>query len=340
MGIIGANSDHRGKGSMGKLILRRLLSAIPLLIGINLITLLLFFAVNSPEAVARAHLGTKHISQEQIEVWLQSHGYNYPLFYNAKDKGVAAWTQTLWWQKAMPLFTFDFGLSDNGRDINQDIKTRMWPSLSLAIPLLFIGIFTNIVFALFLLVFRYTWVDKVGNLVCVVVMSISPLFYIMVGQYLVARTWLWLPVSGYIGGVHAWHFVLLPVMVGVLGGVGMGVRWYRSLLLEEVHQDYVRTARAKGQTEWQVLWRQVLPNALLPIMTGIVVIIPSLFMGSLILESFFGIPGLGNYMLLAIQQQDYAIVRSMVFLGSVLYIIGLILTDIVYALVDPRVRLE
>jgi peptide/nickel transport system permease protein len=102
----------------------------------------------------------------------------------------------------------------------------------------------------------------------------------------------------------------------------------------------VRTARAKGQTEWQVLWRQVLPNALLPIVSGVVVIIPSLFLGSLLLESFFGIPGLGNYMLEAIQQQDYAIVRSMVFLGSVLYVLGLLLTDIVYGLVDPRVRLS
>lgn len=325
---------------MTKHIIKRLLSAIPLLIGINLITLLLFFAVNSPEAVARAHLGNKHISQEQVNVWLESHGYQYPLFYNEQAKGTAAWTQTLWWQKAMPLFVFHFGMSDNGEDIDQAIKTRMWPSLALAIPLLIMGILTNIMFALFLLIFRYSLIDKIGNLLCVLIMSISPLFYIMVGQYLVARTWLWLPISGYVGGLSAWHFVLLPVIVGIVSGIGMGTRWYRSLFLEEVHQDYVRTARAKGQTEWQVLWRQVLPNALLPILTGIVVIIPSLFLGSLILESFFGIPGLGNYMLQAIQQQDYAIVRSMVFLGSVLYIIGLILTDIVYALVDPRVRLE
>lgn len=325
---------------MTKHIIKRLLSAIPLLIGINLITLLLFFAVNSPQDVARAHLGHKHISQEQVNVWLESHGYQYPLFYNAKAKGTDVWTQTLWWQKAMPLFVFHFGLSDNDQDINQEIKTRMWPSLALAVPSLILGIITNIVFALFLLIFRYTLVDKIGNLFCVLIMSISPLFYIMVGQYLVARTWLWLPISGYVSGIEAWHFVLLPVVVGVVSGLGMGIRWYRSLLLEEVHQDYVRTARAKGETEWQVLWRQVLPNALLPIMTGIVVIIPSLFLGSLILESFFGIPGLGNYMLQAIQQQDYAVVRSMVFLGSVLYIIGLILTDIVYAVVDPRVRLE
>lgn len=322
------------------LIYRRILSAIPLLIGINLITLLLFFAVNSPDAVARAHLGNKHISQEQVTVWLKSHDYDYPLFYNDKAQGLATLTQTLWWQKAMPLFTFHFGLSDGGRDINQDIKTRMWPSLAIAVPLLLVGIITNILFALFLVVFRYTRVDKTGNILCILLMSVSPLFYIMIGQYIVARTWLWLPVSGYVGGLSAWHFVILPVLLGVASGLGMGTRWYRSLFLEEVHQDYVRTARAKGQTEWQVLWRQVLPNALLPIVSGVVVIIPSLFLGSLLLESFFGIPGLGNYMLEAIQQQDYAIVRSMVFLGSVLYVLGLLLTDIVYGLVDPRVRLS
>lgn len=322
------------------LIYRRILSAIPLLIGINLITLLLFFAVNSPDAIARAHLGNKHISQEQVTVWLKSHAYDYPLFYNDKAQGLATLTQTLWWQKAVPLFTFHFGLSDGGRDINQDIKTRMWPSLAIAIPLLLVGIITNILFALFLVVFRYTRIDKTGNILCILLMSVSPLFYIMIGQYIVARTWLWLPVSGYVGGLSAWHFVILPVLLGVASGLGMGTRWYRSLFLEEVHQDYVRTARAKGQTEWQVLWRQVLPNALLPIVSGVVVIIPSLFLGSLLLESFFGIPGLGNYMLEAIQQQDYAIVRSMVFLGSVLYVLGLLLTDIVYGLVDPRVRLS
>jgi len=130
------------------------------------------------------------------------------------------------------------------------------------------------------------------------------------------------------------------VIIGLIGGLGSGGRWYRSIFLEEINKDYVRTARAKGLSELRVLFKHVLKNAMIPILTGVVVILPLLFMGSLVTESFFGIPGLGSYTIDAIQSQDFAIVRSMVFLGSVLYIIGLILTDISYTLVDPRVRFE
>ena len=127
---------------------------------------------------------------------------------------------------------------------------------------------------------------------------------------------------------------------GVVAGIGAGARWYRTLFLEEANQDYVRTARAKGASELRILFRHILPNALIPILTGVVVLIPSLFMGSLLIEAFFGIPGLGSYMLDAIKSQDFAIVRSMVFIGSILYIVGLILTDISYTWADPRVRLN
>jgi peptide/nickel transport system permease protein len=132
--------------------------------------------------------------------------------------------------------------------------------------------------------------------------------------------------------------VILPVLVGVVGGVGAATRWYRTIFLEEVNRDYVRTARAKGLPETAVMFRHVLRNALIPVLTGVVVVIPLLFMGSLLTESFFGIPGLGSYTIDAIQAQDFAVVRAMVFLGSVLYIVGLILTDLSYTVVDPRVR--
>jgi len=148
------------------------------------------------------------------------------------------------------------------------------------------------------------------------------------------------PISGYDTGLNATKFLVLPVIISVVAGVGSGARWYRSLFLEEIEQDYVRTARAKGLTETQVLFKHVLKNAMIPILTGVVVILPLLFMGSLITESFFSIPGLGSYTIDAINSQDFAIVRAMVFLGSVLYIIGLLLTDISYTWVDPRVRLS
>ena len=135
-------------------------------------------------------------------------------------------------------------------------------------------------------------------------------------------------------------FLALPVLIGVISGIGASSRWYRTLFLEEMGKDYVRTARAKGLAESVVLFRHVLKNAMIPILTGVVVVIPLLFLGSLLSESFFGIPGLGSYTIDAIQAQDFAVVRSMVFIGSVLYILGLLLTDLSYTLVDPRVRLE
>jgi len=140
--------------------------------------------------------------------------------------------------------------------------------------------------------------------------------------------------------LDAAKFVILPVTMGVISGIGSGARWYRTIFLEEIGKDYVRTARAKGLSEGTVLFGHVLRNALIPILTGAVVVIPLLFMGSLISESFFGIPGLGSYTIDAIQAQDFAVVRAMVFIGSVLYILGLLLTDLSYTLVDPRIRLE
>jgi len=191
-----------------------------------------------------------------------------------------------------------------------------------------------------LALFRGTFYDMFGVITCVVMMSISGLFYIIIGQHLFGKVLRWVPVSGYQGGMEALKFLILPVIVGVIAGIGASTRWYRTIFLEEINKDYVRTARAKGLSEVSVLFKHVLKNAMIPILTGIVVIIPTLFMGSLIMESFFGIPGLGSYTIDAIQHQDFEIVRVMVYLGTLLYILGLILTDISYTLVDPRVRLQ
>ena len=321
-------------------IIRRLIYAIPILIGANLITFVLFFVVNAPDDMARMHLGEKRVTEEAIQTWKQEHGYDRPLLYNPEAPGLARFTDTIFFEKSIRLFVFDFGSSDNGRDIGYDISQRMWPSLAIAIPVLLVGLAFNISYALFIVFFRATYVD-IGSVVLLVgMMSISGLFYIIGGQFLLGKLFHLVPISGYDTGVEAWKFLILPVIVGVIGGIGAGTRWYRTLFLEEISKDYVRTARAKGLSERRVLFRHVLQNALIPILTGVVVVLPLLFMGSLITESFFGIPGLGSYTIDAINSQDFAIVRSMVFLGAVLYIVGLILTDISYTLVDPRVRLS
>jgi len=321
-------------------IVRRILYAIPILIGVNLITFMLFFMVNTPDDMARAQLGAKQVTPELIASWKEEKGYDKPLFYNAKATGFKRITDTLFVQQSLKLFRFDFGFSDAGRDIGLDIKERMFPSLAIALPTFLIALITNISLALLLVLFRGSVLDTTMMILSVVIMSISGLFYIIAGQVLFSKLWHWVPISGYESGWDGLKFIILPVMIGVFSGMGAGVRWYRSIFLEQINQDYVRTARAKGLSEIRVMFAHVLPNGMLPILTGIVVVIPALFMGSLIMESFFGIPGLGSYTIDAINSQDFAIVKAMVFLGSVLYIIGLILTDISYTMFDPRVKLS
>ena len=321
-------------------IIRRIMYAIPILIGVNLLTFVLFFFVNPPNDMARFHLGMKRVTPQAIAEWKAEHGYDEPLFYNSAAAGVGKLTQTIFYQRSVKLFVFDFGQSDDGRDIGYDISQRMWPSLSIQLPTFVVGLVVYISMALMMVFFRGTYLDTGGVVLAVVMMSISMLFYVIGGQYLFSKVLRLVPISGYDTGFSAIKFVILPITVGVISGVGSGVRLYRTFFLEESGKDYVRTARAKGLSEIRVLFSHVLKNAMIPILTGVVVVIPSLFIGSLILESFFGIPGLGSYTIDAIRSQDFGIVHAMVFLGSVLYIVGLILTDISYTLVDPRVRLR
>jgi peptide/nickel transport system permease protein len=321
-------------------IIRRILYAIPILIGVNLITFMLFFMVNTPDDMARAQLGAKQVTPELIQSWKEDKGYDKPLFINSESGGISTVTNTLFVQESLKLFTFNFGFSDANRDIGSDIKERMVPSLAIALPTFMIALITNISLALLLVLFRGSALDTSMMVIAVMIMSVSGLFYIIAGQVLFSKIWHWVPISGYESGWGGVKFIILPVMIGVFAGIGSGVRWYRSIFLEQINQDYVRTARAKGLSELRVLFGHVLRNGMLPILTGVVVVIPTLFMGSLIMESFFGIPGLGSYTIDAINSQDFAIVKAMVFLGSVLYIIGLILTDISYTLFDPRVKLS
>ena len=321
-------------------LIRRLLYALPLLLGINLLTFLLFFVVNTPDDMARMHLGQKHVTAEAVAKWKHERGYDQPLFWNEGVGGAERMTRTIFYQKSLGLLVFRFGRSDAGSDIGADIAQRMWPSLAIAVPSLLAGLAVDISLALLLVFFRLTYLEFWGGTFCVALMSISTLFYIIGGQFLIGKLLRLTPISGYDDGWNAIRFVVLPVAIGVVAGIGSGVRWYRTLFLEEVEKDYVRTARAKGLSETRVLFTHVLKNAMIPILTGVVVVLPLLFTGSLITESFFAIPGLGSYTIDAINQQDFAIVRAMVFLGSVLYIIGLLLTDISYTLVDPRVRLS
>lgn len=325
---------------MTRYLIRRVLYAVPILIGVNLLTFMLFFVVNSPDDMARMQLGQKRVTEDAVQKWKSERGYDKPLLYNAGAQGVARLTKTIFYEKSLTLFWFDFGRADDGRDIGHEIRLRMWPSLAIALPVFVVGMLAYITFALLMAFFRATYIDFAGVLLCVLAMSISGLFYIIGGQYLVGKLLNLVPISGYGEGLGAWKFLLLPMAIGVAGGAGASARWYRTIFLEEIQRDYVRTAKAKGLSESRILFRHVLHNAMIPILTGAVVAIPMLFMGSLVTESFFSIPGLGSYTIDAINNQDFSVVRAMVFLGAALYIAGLILTDISYTLADPRVRLE
>ncbi len=322
-------------------IIRRSLYAIPILIGVNLIVFLLFFVVNSPDSMARTMLGEKNITQEDIENWKRQNGYHLPLFMNPRASGTAILTETLFFQKSAKLFVFDFGTSDtNNIDITSQILQRMAPSLTIAVPTFLIGLCVNITISMIVAYYRATYVDFWGTIVAVIIMSISQLFYIIGGQWLFGKMFRLFPISGYDSGLDLLKFVVLPVVIGIISGIGSGIRFYRTIFLEEVNRDYVRTARAKGMSEAVVLFKHALKNAMIPILTNVVLAIPFLFMGSLVMEAFFAIPGLGSFTIEAIQAQDFAIVRSMVYLGAVLYIVGLLLTDISYTLVDPRIQFE
>lgn len=321
-------------------LLRKIAYGLLVLVGINLLTFVLFFQVNTPDDMARMQLGGKRVTAEAIDKWKAERGYDRPLYFNAQETGAAQLTNTVFMDSSLRMFAFDFGRADSGRDIGSEIQRRAWPSLALAAPTFIVGLGISITLALGLAFFRGTYLDFWGTVICVVFMSISSLFFIVAGQFVFSRVLQLLPVSGYAGGLEAWRFLVLPIAVGILARLGSETRFNRTLFLEEINKDYVRTARAKGLGEATVLFGHVLRNALIPILSASVAVIPLLFMGSLITESFFAIPGLGSYLIEAIGSQDFAIVRAMVFVGSVLYIIGLILTDISYSLADPRIRLQ
>ncbi len=322
-------------------LIRRLGYGVLILIGVNLFTFFLFFTVNTPDDMARLNIGGKRITQEQIEKWKAERGYNVPLYWNDKEQGADKLTKTIVWERSVSLFVLDFGRSDARAavDIGHEIKTRMWVSLQLALPLFILQVFVSTALALLLVFFRHSRIDFWGVVLCVLMLSISSLFYIIVGQYLFSRVLRLVPINGYAGGLDAVKFLILPIMLSLLSRLGSEARLYRAMFLEEIGKDYVRTARAKGLSEAVVLFRHVLKNALIPIITSAGSYLPYVFLGSLVFESFFGIPGLGAFVIEAISGQDFAIVRSMVFVGALLYIASYIVIDLTYTWADPRVRL-
>jgi len=324
---------------LGTYILRRCLYAVLILIGVNLLTFTLFFAVNSPDNIARLNIGGKRVSADAIEKWKAERGYDKPLWFNRDADGAEKIKETIFYDRSLRLFTLDFGTSDSGRQIRHEIGTRIVASLALAGPMLLLTVLVGITFSLLLVFFRASYLDFWGTVLCVVMMSISSLFYIIMAQWFFGKTLKLVPLSGFVPGLDLFKFLALPIIVGIVFQLGSEARLFRAMLLEESNKDYVRTARSKGLSEAVVLFRHVLRNTWLPVLTHVSALLPYAFLGSIVFESFFGIPGLGTYVIEAINGQDFAIVHVMVFLGSLLYILAYLGTDIAYTFVDPRVRL-
>ena len=323
-------------------LLRRLMYGALILLGVNLLTFFLFFTVNTPDDMARMSIGGKHITQDLIDRWKAERGYDKPLYVNDAKQGSERVTDTIFWDRSVSLFELRFGRADadSGGDIGQEVGRRMGVSVQLALPLFVLQVIASTAFALLLVMFRQTRLDFWGVICCVVMLSISSLFYIIVGQVLFSRVLKLVPISGYEPGLGVVKFLVLPIFLSLLSRLGTEARLYRAMFLEEIGKDYVRTARAKGLAETVVMYRHVLRNALIPIVTSAGSYLPYVFLGSLVFESFFGLPGLGAYVIEAISKQDFAIVRTMVFVGSLLYIATFVLIDVAYTWIDPRVRLS
>lgn len=312
---------------MIRYIVRRLLYAVPILLGVTLATFVLFYAVIPPELMARRNISGKTATPEQIQTWLEQNGYDKPLPEQFRNH-------------VSSLLLLRFGASDRTEEpIWERIREGAPPSLQLGAMTLMTSLVVGLTLATLLAYFRGTYVDTGGTVLCVVGLSVVYVVYVIGMQFLLGKLLQYGPLAGYERGLPSWTFVALPAAIGVFARLGADIRLYRTFLLDEMNQDYVRTARAKGVGETAVLFKHVLKNAMIPVVTTTVAAIPTLILGSLLLETFFGIPGLGSYLTDAIAAQDFSIVRAMTFLGALLYIVGLLLTDILYAVIDPRVKL-
>ena len=314
---------------MWKYIARRLAEVVPTTFGILLLTFLLFNVVGG--SPARTILG-KNATAEAIAAFDHKYGYDKPLVIG--DKGSRFDSQFCNFVK--DLAKGDLGYSIELREPVADVLARgVGPSLSLTVPILVGGTIVALMLALVSAASRGGAADKAILVGSTVLMSVNYVVWVLAGQFLLSFKAGLFPVWGYDG----WFCLALPVIIGIVSSLGMDVRFFRTAVLDELYKPYVLTARAKGLSRATIMVRHVLRNALIPIVTYVSLSIPYLFTGSLLLESFFGIPGLGSVSINAIHSSDMAVVRSVVVLGALLYQFVNLATDLVYAALDPRVRL-
>lgn len=313
--------------------IRRLLELIPTTIGILLLTFVLFNVVGGSSAAAAVMLG-KNATKDAIEQFNKKHGYDKPLILNTRPGESAFDSQ--FFKFFGDISKGDFGKSVEHKEPVMDVLKRgVGPTLSLTVPLVFFGTFLGLALALGCAALRGSAFDKGVLMMSTVLMSVNYVVWVLAGQFFLAYKWKFFPIWGY----ESAFYLALPVLIGVLSSLGVDIRFFRTAVLDEIYKPYVRTARAKGLSNTTILVKHVLRNSLIPIVTYVSLSIPYLFTGSLLLETFFGIPGLGSVSLNAINSADLAVVRAVVLLGALLYQVVNLLTDLAYAALDPRVRL-
>jgi peptide/nickel transport system permease protein len=307
-------------------VIRRLLYGIPILLGVCLIIFVLFNLVGG----------------DPTQIMLGKHATAKQMMELKRELGLDRVWYLQYFDIVKSAFTFDFGRSwSTKQEIIEMIKSGAVPSLTVSIPAFVISTLLSIILALLVAFYRGSKFDKIVIVFCVSMMSVPSLAYILFGQKILAYDLGLFEISGYESGFPNFvPYVLLPITIWILVSVGPDIRFYRTIVLDEVYQDYVRTARAKGLTEKAILFKHVLKNAMIPIITFVVIQIPFLILGALLLESFFGIPGLGGITLQAIDASDFPVIKAMTILMSVAYILFSVITDVLYTVVDPRVRLK
>jgi peptide/nickel transport system permease protein len=314
---------------MAAYVVRRLLYGVPILFGITLVAFLLFNVVAPDPALTKVG---KHASPERIAEVRRELGTDKPLFWSWDSQYVRFLGEVV---------TFDFGRSwATQQRVGSMILAGVGPSLSLALPAFALEVVLAVSLALLCAFRRNSAADVSIVVLAVAGISIPSLSYIIFGQYYLAYEWKLFPVFGYERSLGAVNFLALPILIWIVLAIGSEVRFYRAVMLEEMRQDYVRTAAAKGLRTGRILFRHILKNASIQIITRVVITLPFLILGSLLIEMFFGIPGLGSLTVDALNRNDFPVVKAMVVVGAILYILFSILTDVFYALVDPRIRLR
>lgn len=314
---------------MGAYVLRRLFQAVFTIFGVMLFTFLLFRVVSGD--IASAHLGAKATDQQRQE-WRRKFGYDKPYLIN-REPGHKLWDSQFTYYLVKTV-TFRTVSMVNNERLSETIVERAPYSLCLTVPAMALGWAIAMVVAVIVAYYRASLIDHIGVFLAVLGMCIPYLAFIMGGQWLMFQI---APSMAY--GVRNPFNIFVPIAIAVVAGLGGHVRFYRTVILDETNRDYVRTARAKGVPLPGVMFRHILRNCMLPILTELILAIPFLIMGSLLLELFFGIPGLGDLLLSSINNRDEPIVSGLTFLTACIYVLGNLLTDITYAIFDPRVQL-